>query len=1317
MLARTTKNACELISKQHAMDYEHGSVSMSMMRELFGSLLGPNDGPHSYDDPQYMQSIDLYKPYKNRVVPFFGDMVTVQVLNNRANFLSTHVCPIWETNEQNFTTNRKEFNSVPFTAISELGIPDEQTHFSYGWNDSVEKVAMNARISRDLALDENFGAEAWTDELAQFASNASLTVNINIIYAYLANGWTNIAGNAARGEILSNPQRLLMREAEDFLIFARDSVRGLAKIRNYEDDMPEMDTVIGPGGFMQYLRDLQGEAMTVPSVRPWSNPQTQGLMLEIYEGPDSFKSIRLGNRVLSFFELQPFMVNLKTQKKFQPLTTRVTLGQFHPPNPQITAYDGVYSTLPEQNDVFLFYQTKSIGEERRITLRERLEGCQYWSKKTKKPAQRMHDFVAHLNAHHTDEHTPWPFNRMNPHATDNINNDPSDYHTADMSEVRNKRNLHDMRSWRALPCGVGYDPRLGEYYLPARLGDFPLGQLPNEWVLKAVRHLAMRTRDRTGHGDLDAVFGRMEKVRDLLRNAPWTDAFVERSIDKNVVKILDAQGNVKGVPTSAARLKNFPGAHAVLEFQSNADGSLDLPDKDGALGGLSVPPGYDNGPGVITLSREAGKPASLWADAGTQARIIVDFFSELHHVAVQAVRQSDAFDVSIQHPWYQRESSLATLIDNWMEPEGPIFYGVPGGAESRGVGAPVAETRAVVNQGNANAFIDSVRAGTIRGGARITNKERALASVTLGAATDAFITFLYGRNPDVPATFRDFIANEVIEAANYNGKPTEARIRSASAIAISALEAGTDAAKQKAVQDALGKAARGSRAFIDAAVTRLFASDYVADTTLAVNLKAYEATQASSAQVNVQAATSVEFMEEVARPATWHGDYTQAPRVYLRAPLSSSEALRQYLLGKNISYVLPADAAHFYELPVDLADVETEGGGEGGVPEEEGGVPEEGGRTGSVARLGANSLSTAMRPLRSLLNASGVTSRPAQRDLFAPLHSQQQQFTVSNILQMGRDVGEQSEYTRKSTSRAYDDESAPQRFRAAVERAFRGPWDERRRFQREEIGSKAERYFFGLLMEAPNDMSVPVGMAGIGAELFGVMLVRPFIQAKTDALILTVAGPKTALYAFGHSTIQVTKEARGLFHLTCGFYHGVVRLNPDNIQLLLNAVPREFIGGKNVTFMTDETHFGYANPNKESLLAFLIPVSERGTIASPANLCNNETYSVEGEGEAIWERKCSAFGPLFNFIYREHNPAKLDASQATRQAYGQSVPAATVVHLGPTAYQNPQTGRKDDVEGVGPSGERVMNMPGAQLCWNGQSHRFPQRAQYELTTL
>ncbi len=1312
--AKNGHKTCELVQKQQLYDTQNGSISQAMMHEVFGSLLGPNDGPHDYTDPLYLQSINLQAAYDFKVVPFFGDVVTAQVLNNRANFLSTHVCPIWETNEQNFTVNRKEFNSVPFTQISELGVPDEQTHFSYSWNDSMEKVAMNARISRDLALDDNFGAEAWTDELAQFSSNASLTVNINIIYSYLDNGWKNISGNVARGEINTDPQRLLMREAEGFMIFPRDSVRGFAMIRNFEDSMPELDTVIGPGGFMQYLRDLQGESMTVPSVRPWSNPDVQGLMLDIYDGPDSFKSFALGNRRVNCFELHPLMVNLKTQRKFQPLTTKATLGQFHPPNPNVTAHDAVLSNNPDQLDTYLFYQTKSIGEERKITMRQRIENCQYWDKKTRRCSQLALDYVQHLDATKTDENTPWPWNRRNPKHAENagdINKDESDYHQADMGEVHGKRGLKDMRSWRDLPCGFSYDPQTNTYFLPAKLGDFMLGQLPNDWALKAVRHLTMRTRERSGHGDLDIVFANVDKIRELLLNARWTDAYVSRVIDKNVVKMLDADGKVKPDTTPARRLAHFPGAHAVLEFHPNSDGALDLPDKDGTISDVGVPAGYLSGPGIITLAREASKPDSLWASAGAQARYVVDLFSELHHVAVAHLGSSDSLSASHQHPWYHSESPLAVLIDTYMDPEGPVFLGVPQGAarftaEKSSAGATGGLAR--VDSSNVKDFLtaldtdDSVELNRTA----ITNRERAL---VLGGASSAYTVLLYPLGA-VAGKFADAIADIVIEVSGYTRATiTAQRLKNATLIANAAANANSDDARD-AILAALSGAEKERKAFL-ADADRTYPGT-TGNMTRANKLKAFEQTVDN---VVVDSGTFTETREEEAartRPAVWRGNYTRAPVTFLRAPLTSSDALRDYLRGRAFSYVLPADEAHFYELPEDLAAASEPRGMDMDADDDEN--TSSSSSTGGFGKL----LQTAMRPLRSLLNASGA--RPMERpaapysdaasDLFAPL-------SVSSLLQMGARDSE-SAYTKKTRGRtAYDGDDDGDAFALAKSMHFRGPWKERRRYARYEITSASERFFFHLLMEAPNTAEAPLRLASLGAEIFGVMMVRPFIQAKTDALILTVAGPKTALYAFGHSTIQVSKEARGLFHLTCGFYHGVVRLNPDNMQLMLNAIPREFIGGKKVDFMTDRTHYGNPNPDKESILAFLIPVSERGTVASPMNVCNNETYQLEGEGNAIWERKCSAFGPFYDYAYRSHNPAKTDAMQYERTAYGQSVQAATVVHLGPTAYTNPQTMRKEDTEGVGPSGERVMNMPGAQLVWNGQSHRFPQKTQYDLTTI
>jgi hypothetical protein len=77
-------------------------------------------------------------------------------------------------------------------------------------------------------------------------------------------------------------------------------------------------------------------------------------------------------------------------------------------------------------------------------------------------------------------------------------------------------------------------------------------------------------------------------------------------------------------------------------------------------------------------------------------------------------------------------------------------------------------------------------------------------------------------------------------------------------------------------------------------------------------------------------------------------------------------------------------------------------------------------------------------------------------------------------------------------------------------------------------------------------------------------------------------------------------------------------------------------------------------------------------------------------------------------LTKDHNPRSIDALQALRTVYNSNnVKVSHVAHLGPTGYIDPLTGKKIYYEGCGPSGERRMNIPGAQHTWEGRTARFP----------
>jgi hypothetical protein len=364
-----SSNGCAL-----SFPNDTGAMTFTEMRDIFGVLLGkPKSGWQSETDSRrFLQSMDLASAYRGRTVEFFGDLVTDGIVN--ANDFLFNISPILETDEMTFDFYQRDSTMMPFTEIAACGVPEEigtqGEHFTYTWTDRVKKYEQSAKIERDLALDSNFGMTYWLDILTQFIRNAILTMKMSIITTLVQVGYTNLTRNQQLGLPL-DVHKLYMSESRGFLIMAEDPEAGINMVR---DVLPrvKVNMIIGPANSSRYIAKAIGEPMPTRAERFVTDSVTGQAMVKFIEGPVSAKTISLGNgHQVDYIEFEPFVLDTQSTMPINPMRTRNTLGQFHPPNPLAKADDSVKSTTGDALDMGIFYQTKSIGREERITMAQR----------------------------------------------------------------------------------------------------------------------------------------------------------------------------------------------------------------------------------------------------------------------------------------------------------------------------------------------------------------------------------------------------------------------------------------------------------------------------------------------------------------------------------------------------------------------------------------------------------------------------------------------------------------------------------------------------------------------------------------------------------------------------------------------------------------------------------------------------------------------------------------------------------------------------------------------------------------------------------
>jgi hypothetical protein len=457
-------------------------------------------------------------------------------------------------------------------------------------------------------------------------------------------------------------------------------------------------------------------------------------------------------------------------------------------------------------------------------------------------------------------------------------------------------------------------------------------------------------------------------------------------------------------------------------------------------------------------------------------------------------------------------------------------------------------------------------------------------------------------------------------------------------------------------------------------------------------------------------------------------DYAAAPAKWVRAPITSSLSLRDYLRDKDVAWILPSDASNFYTYPEDPRLVTS---------------------NASVCtnphrnKLDLCSLSRSL-VFQCKLNAkkpgfgsSAARNNDDDSDLFSSLQSvksksktglnarnkqqqQQQPLNMGQFLSMGQfrnddacdveDPSYNSQRMFRSTNQTpYVTQSGNVELNTAMAEEYRGPWKERLRYVKDEINSLAEKFFFRALIEAKNRLETPVKLSGIGGVLLDAMIIRPFIELRTSAALALKAGRDTMITTIGHSHVQVTKESRGCWHINVGFLMGFIKINNDNVVLIPNAFPESYLGGKDISFMTNFKNLGLPNPAKESNISVLLSPDERD-FDGPIHITNADTIYRPDIDYAYHLRKHSA-GSWMEFALGPNTVKNIDIANMHRPTYATCMRAANILSQGPASYYDPRSGHKEDIEGNGPMGSFAMNMAGVQDVYEGRAKRFPQRLQ------
>jgi hypothetical protein len=201
------------------------------------------------------------------------------------------------------------------------------------------------------------------------------------------------------------------------------------------------------------------------------------------------------------------------------------------------------------------------------------------------------------------------------------------------------------------------------------------------------------------------------------------------------------------------------------------------------------------------------------------------------------------------------------------------------------------------------------------------------------------------------------------------------------------------------------------------------------------------------------------------------------------------------------------------------------------------------------------------------------------------------------------------------------------------------------------------------------------------------------------------AGEDTVATPISRIDTTISKEDRGYFHIGCSFRHGIVRLKPDNIQLIPYSIPDRFVNGKRCDFITCRRQWASADSLKPSIIALPTPISER-RYAPMVHMLNGKAISRPDIDHEIWEKKYSS-ADFYAFIFGQDEVEQMECYHTERLTYADHVPVSHVGYLGPRTFIDQHTLQRVEHNGVGPGNDRRMNTNGAHLIWNGAGTLYP----------
>jgi hypothetical protein len=999
-------------------------------------------------------------------------------------------------------------------------------------------------------------------------------------------------------------------------------------------------------------------------------------------------------------------------------------------DPDLTATSASART-DDINDPYLYFQTKNTGDHRRVSYIEALRSCFYWNEKTGKPSEWAESFCRSQNAE--DKANDTNINRSYLDKEDTDNNSPDS-----IEDITNKTDLRSMKKFREEFVGLTWDEESRAYVIPKNVGSFHPRLLPNAWVDKDAEAIHKEINSVAGINS-DTNIRECIDLLDDIKNTVPTHEYLKALAEANAHFNFDMNGDLTGSETP--KRDAYPNVTKLTEWQHNEFGALRLPKKRGGIT-ATYPWGFDSGPGLLTLAKEADNETSDWSEAGQRAKRVVRYLEVLEQAIDTYVGNSDVINPEHTLPWFHVEHSLATIVDHLRQYNKPVFLALPnveasiGGTDEFANGngnfakftaiSKVDKALACLEKNKANGIKADVIDVMTRGGLEVAKIIDKLASFVISSCG-------WDENTNDPKTIGlvtivalSTLANVKVALTKTKDEEKDEMLKDISA-SVDVFYTGKGAVQKfkKMLQENTAWNAYYQQTALENDKVKAFQAETAKLTNeggesyrqQSEKLATLEATRSKALLSNdASAVASADIEIEKLRQTYTRTTRSTMPSSnkgklrYLRAPLVGSDKILEYLrsLPSDVApLVLLADPGTLYETPVERYDSESFATA---FAPKAFNAPSHFTIDALPLSFGfkeSSSKSTTQDDFYSERESdnifSSLKSRPTTSTFMSDIFSGTSAFGRTYDMDDNRSNMSDRFRTRKALSNfdPYSPSEAP-----GSNNVHLHPWTVRLAYMKDRIKSPTRKFLFKAIISAPNELRTFQAPASLGQKLINIVLIRPFIEQRVSSILVLEAGPNTMLTPLGGFSLTNTKEERGILHTRMDFNTGLIKVNPGNIGMIYGCIPDSHIGGMKLDYMRDPRDFTAQNPYKPSLIAMLAPVSET-EYDYPVHLTGLSTYN-RNDIMLAHLRKAS-FCQFFEHVFDSNTLNWIEGMNETRTSHGHHVQVSLNAWKGPCGFRDyTETSHKIKwVNGTGPRGSLDMNSGNAFATHNGKATYFP----------